>query len=732
MGDAPQVGHGAGHQPLREAALCLLAAALSTAIASTALLATPRFFFTDDYVTYFLPGFREIGRMLARGEFPLLTDRIWVGGDLLQEYQFAVFNPVSLALYWLISRFSDLAAASAVFSLTHIAILAAGAYALARNLGCARRHAVLVGVFAPLADWIFYWGAANWIGALVSMAWLSWAWALLVLAARRGAAWVPLAAASVAMVLVSGWPFANLALLISVMAAGVGGIARGGRWLIGPTLRVLYSLLVGALLAAPAIVPVQQYLRHAFHSSDPGLWAAGLDGLLGMGIPDFVTHWRTLPFEYGTARLPMVYAAWFAPIALVNADWAKAVKTPSGLTLVLATALLAVVAMHPGFGQFRWMFRLLPYYQMAILVLSAWTLTQAEVSNLGWRLGRTAIVVGAEVWLALTEEPAFRAFYVLVGVGLALAAWAGAKLVGRRDWRWTAFAILVGLAAFQTTLWRTVAIGYPLAPNHWKPPTVSALRDSAKGRTRYSVFRNFGANDPGLVFWTTFSPANTALEQPGASAQGYSPILRPEISQYFCENHFGTECTDLVARLTVPIAPTTSGLIDLMAIGEVAIQQPDQASAFWTWARGRWSETRGPAGEWRFDRIGPSRLLTWASPGASGLARSAKPARIVARVRNDAPTPAILVFSRAWYPGWRASLNGKSISANPLAGFLVSVRLPPRSSGELVLAFWPDGLTVGLLLAALGGLALLVGVARPDLIDKPIAVLERRLDRKRA
>src|SRR3712207_8168353 len=46
-----------------------------------------------------MPTFLHIGRLLRAGEPPFLTLATFTSGNLLGEYQFAVLNPVSLALY---------------------------------------------------------------------------------------------------------------------------------------------------------------------------------------------------------------------------------------------------------------------------------------------------------------------------------------------------------------------------------------------------------------------------------------------------------------------------------------------------------------------------------------------------------------------------------------------------------------------------------------------------------
>ena len=215
--------------------LGVLAAAVAVAAAAAALIVSPRYFFTDDYTTQFVPVFREVARLLGQGHFPLITDRIWQGGALVQEYQYAVFNPVSVLLYVAAWRLDDLRVFAATFSLIHIFILAAGAYFVCRILGCARRHAFLAAVLTPLSDWIFFWGATDWIPGLVSMAWIVWAWGFLILTFRRPV-FMPAAAIAVALTITSGWPFADLALLVSVLVAA----------------RVLLARIRGSVFARPS------------------------------------------------------------------------------------------------------------------------------------------------------------------------------------------------------------------------------------------------------------------------------------------------------------------------------------------------------------------------------------------------------------------------------------------------------------------------------------------------
>jgi hypothetical protein len=182
--------------------------------------------------------------------------------------------------------------------------------------------------------------------------------------------------------------------------------------------------------------------------------------------------------------------------------------------------------------------------------------------------------------------------------------------------------------------------------------------------------------------------------------------------------------------VTAPVAPTGRGLIDLMAVDEVVVQQDRDAQALAARAGGGWRETRGPAGEWLFTRIKPLGLVSWTTPGLTADVVARTPARIAAEVRNDAVSHGTLVLARAWYPGWSARLSGVPVVARPLAGLLVSIELPPRSAGRLEVSFWPTGLTPGLVLAAIGAILLVLATLFPRLIDGPIERLGAALERR--
>ncbi|HEY1447562.1 MAG TPA: hypothetical protein VGF33_03430 [Caulobacteraceae bacterium] len=718
---------------LRDLAFGTVAACVAVIVAASTLIVSPSFFLTDDYITYFAPGFHEIARLIVHGQAPLLTDRLWNGGDLLREYQYAVFNPVSLLLYLVIGGIGDLSAGAAIYSLTHIAILAAGAYALCRSLGCLPRHAFLAGAVAPLSDWVFFWGATNWIPALVSLAWLSWAWALLVLAWRKRA-FAPAAAIAVALTLLSGWPFADFALLISASVAfrvlfvgGLSGRLRHAAW-------PVMALLGGSLLAMPALLPLEFYVAFAHRPAVEGGWAADLTGLLEFGMPLVQVRWGSFSVaEYETVRQPIVYAAWFAPLALAGANW-RSLAADRRVWIVLGSALaFAALSMISHVGLLRWMFRLMPYYQLALIVTAAMALTTADEENLVWKFDPLALVIAAEVWLALSQARSLALIYLGIAYAFGTLAWVSTRFGGRRDARWTAMALAASVGVFALTVWNLAKDGYPQYPRAWKPPVAAPGPISAEmaGPERLPIVHRLANADPGHGFWSTYRIENTALYWPGASISGYSPVLSPTYANLQCAIRLEDRCDDVIDFATAPLAPTGRNLLDLTGVGEVVVEKSADAARFAAQSGPGWTRITGAAGETRFVRSSREAQVTWASSGATGLTRKAALTRLEVDARNDVPSTGKLIIARAWYPAWHAMLDGRPVPARPLDGMLISVDLPPKSEGRLVLSFWPAGLTLGIILAMLGAAMVAAASLFPGRLETIAGWSEGQLTRRR-
>src|SRR5262249_17560084 len=71
--------------------------------------------------------------------------------------------------------------------------------------------------------------------------------------------------------------------------------------------------------------------------------------------------------------------------------------------------------------------------------------------------------------------------------------------------------------------------------------------------------------------------------------------------------------------------------------------------------------------------------------------------KVEVEVRNPSPDrEALVVFSRPWYPGYRALLDGKPVPFGLLNLTLPAVRVPPGAEGRLVIDYQPRSLVLGL------------------------------------
>lgn len=689
------------------------------------LAVNDRFYFNDDYQSYFMPVFREIARLIMAGEFPLSTPRIWFGGAIAGEYQYAVFHPVCLALYLILSGVDNLVVAATLYSLTHIFLLAAGLYALCRHLDCAPLPAFTGALIGTTSSWLLYWGAANWIPALVSEAWAVWALLFLLLAARS-ARYAAAAAVAVAFTLLAGWPFTSLALLVAIIAlAALACAARAepaGVW------RAALALALGALLAMPALLTTAAYLAESSREpAAPPLWILTLNGLLSVGVPSAVEVWKVQEgVWYPNSKVQMLYASWLIPVALAVGGWGQLWRTRRRTLLAVLTlaALFALGSMLPVIGQFRWFIRLLPFYHVALAVLTALLLNHAAAADGRWRRRYPLALLLVFLPFLIPTALGSHTYVLSMLFGPAiLVALAVALEFGRRNIALFRVLLIAGHAlilAMVIVVWpRNIVV--PV----WDYPAAgpSASVDLERPVRRLALYDSAFGLEPGRAYWSLIALGNTAAFLNAETINGYSPLVQRGIARLFCFNFKGGICAEDAPERLFRRRFYSLNLLDLAGIGEVATDSAGHAARF--------SALAGD--DWRIAlRDGPYTVFRRAQPPADTLAavvpegltvmetdRSARRAVFELRPASDFPGGE-LVLRRPWYPGVYARLNGRALDVRTLEGALPVVTLPPGARGRLVVGYWPKGLDVGLILSVLAVIMLVLLGLRPRLFGTPI------------
>ncbi len=697
-----------GGNALAEMRSALLAGLLATATAAIPLLHNPSFYFSDDFQTYFLPGFLEIARLIKAGEWPFLTPRLFQGGALLAEYQYALFNPVSVALYLVLDQFERLDRAAALFVLVHLALLGSGIHALARTIGTPRPHAVLAGLVGATSSWLIYWGATSWIPAVVSAAWLSWAAALLVLAYRSPRFLVP-AAAAVFMTVASGWPFADAALLAGVGTGLLAAWCSGGSRI--ACARLAFAAALGALLAAPAWMP----LVAAFASTqrmaitfNPHTLQTPLLVLFAIGAPIFPQPWSLMGVRV-FASPPMQYVGWWIPVVFLHADF-KRLRTPQGAgaaALVAITVLFALLAMAPALSQLRWPFRFLPYFQIGCAVLGAWFLGQPGRAWSPWRT--VALILGTAIIASFQLVTATQIAFLTAAIVLLSAV-----LVLRSDGPEQRGALrFIGLSHILIFVVLTKTFpGNAMLPG-WAPPMLRSAYESAaldEGDAslllfRSELFHGSQANDAPGSLYVEIPHGNTGLLTGARSVGGYSPVPGRGFAT-LCLDYIGASCPAAVEHWSRIDPATGASTLDLARIARVTTETGPYADAFAA-AHPDWTSQVRQHGV-LFERPPRGRDL----PGTLSAAPPSVRFGAVQESPRDGRYEVVsgeggrFVWARAWYPGYATTWNGVSLDVESVNGILPSVVIPP-GPGVLTLSYVPKGLHAGLAIAA----AALLGLA---------------------
>jgi hypothetical protein len=705
----------------------------------------------------------EITRALAAGRFPLLTDHSWNAANIAGEFQYGLFNlPLLLldALLWLPSpSVSFFAAARAIVMLT---VLACGAFALARHRGLAPPFAALAGACAALNGYTIDWAASAYYPALASFAWIPWLWLALERALEPGAGKRPArfvaSALFVYLVVTSGWPFTILmAALVTVAAARSRLEARDvrGLW------PAAAAWVVGLMLAAPALLALADYLPQTDRSASLNGFAyrLPLSALPGAVAPYWVTTWRefTLDVPHDAVELRgavVPLAGVVAGIVLDRRAFVRAHTAP--LLLAIVSLFLAI---EPAFGPFRYPFRWIILFHLAIALVGADGLARLAAHPSRARLARNpgawalaCVLVTAVVDYAVRDDHEPRLVAPIVWGGALAAAWAVACAIPRAAvtaWAPLAFAWSTMLASTLTTpshqstlkwpLLRGVRSAEPFSPD----VTYLSLALWEDVTTFHGDVAGWRSHGDGAA--TELRPGNLPMLAGLHFVNGYSPMRPRGMSRLFELGLHGwmehERAVDFANRARAEDDVLAVAGIDGLVLGKTLAKIPAPPPPGWHVAA-RFADGVLLARDTRSPRVrsarsaftvphaeqvaaraiaepGPLEPIVLVDEGQPPGLRAFTPARVAdvreaperATLRVDVPAgdaPALLVFARPFFRGYEATLDGAPIPVTVVNGVQPAVELPPGAHGLLALTYAPRGWPVALGLSAVG-IAAIVG-----------------------
>jgi hypothetical protein len=689
----------------------------------------PLLFWNDDYELSILPVFADVARSWSEWRWPLLSPYSWVCNNLAGEFQYGTFSIFVNAAVVLIWKFPlTFPQQAAALSITHLFVLAAGAFLLARDRKFSVALSIFVALIAALNGWIICWGATDWFGALGAFAWFPWAWWALERALDpQRSRWRFLWPAPFVYLLVTGgFPYTvlMLAVLIAWLSCRAVALSGGGSikfatanpsfgGSLGKTkssmsiLSMLAGVALGFGMSAPAWLALFDYVHGSARGAQTTLahwqWIVPWRALPGLILPCWTVNWADFSTRYLPHSATELACGLVAPAALIAGLISRGRMIVRQIKWDLILLLLVLLfSMLPMFGVFRWSFRWLPFVHLVLAICAAEALRQ---------MPRPAVATTTFVLVALA---AITMSILHIGGTYAFPL----------TW------IFLGLAAF----WVVADL---LLPNErlrsWLPASITFVALLATylcippncGVPKYNLSQELtktGPLDPKRLYLAVYSPAEFAyrreyrsgpvgeVARPGNTAMwaqlrfinGYSPILAAGVAREFKFFIHG-EIDGDVGHYLVENQSGRGGILEELGVdgiviaNEIAVEPP---TAEW---RQEFSSDDGRV----FHRIGDPlarvRSVDWIDSSsekefATAAISAIDDSRNQVAINVDVPAggqSALLIFSRPFFRGYEAWLGNQRLRVQSYRGLFPIVEVPAGSRGRLILSYRPAWLVYG-------------------------------------
>ncbi len=655
----------------------------------------PYFFYWDDAQNYFMPLFVTIGHELRAGHWPMLLPQSWFMNNAVAEYQAGLQNPVLAAMQVLMSSCRDLRFATLLLAGSHLTLLSVASYALARRVGANRSWSMAAGVAIAGQPFLLYWLASAWWSGMLSEPWLVITLVGLVGEPRRLSNQLIILAGTY-LTFSTGWMHADLALVAAVLVVFASYLARGD---VKSALLVAASSATGVALCLPVLVVVASAAKGATRDvsfGNTGILTTDLNTLFTSFLP--FHHVQTL-WIAGLSRLaaPVGYVAWFVLPALAVWQWSDLKEASFRLRVVCAwTVIYGVMVLGPEMsGPSRWPIRYLPVFAIALAVLAAAILSQAS-QRLPNRRRFALMALTLALYLSWSAQPSGKELVrnlvaALVG-WLVAEKWVTLKYAG--PWLPTAMTV----AVLVTIVW--VNPSNPNLPSRGPAATVEEAQSTGHLGVPPTA-------DTSVLYLTNYADADrlglVALPW-GASAflvpearviNGYTPLAPIGLSRLLCLDNWTSSCLEIFDRLFARDPDTGQTWADELRVSRLVVERGEREKLWLARKESQeWHTVGGTSAMVAYDRnqVLPKQAYVPTSPSlAVELEHESAEKSEWAVLRNDDEKAETLILSRPWYPGYRATLDGRPLDVFAHAGVFASVSIPPHQIGKLSVWYEPWG-----------------------------------------
>lgn len=684
------------------------------------LLGSYRFFMRGDTAAQFAPIWFHLGDLVRAGNWPPVIDAdAWAGGNYAGEALFGVYNPLNVLIWLGVSYSPDLLVAVTLVKCCILVLLALGVHLLCREYGAAPWAAAAVATAIPFSGFTLYWDAGSWPSGLLAFAYAPWVWWIFrrVLRQRANPIWGFVVGA---LAVTQGNPYGTLA--VAVIGAGllVEGIL-GGNWR-GVTRLAALGACVAAFLPL-VYIPLLEASDLSYRNA-PALFANNgklrprVSDLLFASAPTYVPRFQAI---IGEMKVPGTYFCWFL---LPLLPWLRFRVLRDRWRELSAVGVIGVCYLLLTTGParlwlFRWPLRLIEYFYLTIGILLAVTLSQGFARDRRRaRTVATGLIVVALGFITWAEDPA-RLRAAAAGT-LILAVLSGLLVVWvRRE----AVALgLVGLLLVGGTglvlVSQSLIFGENASSRPWRfPNDVSALEEqfsSLDGQTiQFARFDRRQPDDGQRIsrHWDSFL-AGSMYQVAGVDAvNNYTGMGYGRFWKSLCMSYEGYTKPCGYRKVWKPVRKGGAPLVDLLKL-ETMVVQPKQAKGVTPLPGWETVEAGEAIVLERSDPLPyPDSRLSFASPSIDVSSAESLGDHHEKVSFESGAKGGTLTFAMLDWPGYHATIDGKEVDLREHPAGLVSVKVPPNTSGVLEVDYQTPKIHLSLAAAGVGTAgALLLGV----------------------
>ncbi|MEU6191440.1 hypothetical protein [Nocardia sp. NPDC047038] len=679
------------------------------------LLANARHFFTDDTESQYTSLWVGLGRALRAGDFPVMVPEHWMAGNNTMD-DAGLFNPPQLLIDLIAPSVDNVALYATVVKLIFSIIAALGVYRVCLVYGGRPAWSAVAGIALPLSGFFLFFDEASWMTALTGTAWMVHAWAASVRYTRGRGGPVPVFV-YLYLTISTQYIFPAVEAVLMLLAVAVGELVYQRKW--QPVLRLTLAAgcagLAGLLTFLPSMLSAKVTWRGTAQiNNDQFLtvpWSESLNASLPSSMPAFTSWWGYVQ------PLPVTYIAWFLIPALAFVDWRRAKEAWRELSAIAIFAIMMLMwTAGPGsVGPLRWPARVLPMLAIGLLVLVCVLLGRFGTFRDPKNRGIAAGVLILLLWVrSFSADPHDAIWHVIAALVLA-ALVAAVVWLGRT--KGTAAACALTIVAMFPIAYFQVDAAQP-TPMSWNLPT--------KRSEAMAAFPDFAGNTIQLGDRGLLQPQDKSIEAAYGSlvfgnyarglelnyVNGYTPSGHFYFGELLCMRWDGSVCPDAYRRMFAPEPTTGRPLVDLMNLDRVVVQRalfPDApgrpAPEGWTWVEYPGHERYIAV----LERVGGPISTTNGRVTATqkATATSISETDTTSRVRVSSAEGGRVVFARLGWPGYRVTLNGKSLPITTVAKSFIAVDVPAGTQdAELVLTWRPPGWKIGIAAVVAGVLGI--------------------------